>query len=728
MKHLIKARRYRSLLLISTSLLSACGGSSPQHKTRSPSSDFQQAEPIQLEPIFNARAHATKAFVGLAKACSDVGGAFDERERNCFCPSTTAGAPQSFQALYRMDPSLGLKRRVFDRYACVEQYQLRPVQKESSFVSLLAKGREQLIKDLREVRNIGNGRSLVFEIDDALSDSKLKDLAAYLDEKVPYIHIPSGNQWREMYHVKLFKADESLDRIKRLPYFDFEDTGLIERYGNELFVWSLDDFQHLDAVPSSSALTLPAQPLVANPLVPQLMDGLQAFQAYLKGAQALDVREDVLIVDEGCHILCDYKASFYWNGHYYWYEKNYARGSAFRHAFYLGREDGTLDAMTLLFPDMTPSVYVTEQRSVGPDGHLEVNSNALDSKGDLLRFTEYPPLGDAKTFSNKLQQLKTFHPDQPTNTVLVLEETTRLEEAWELDYWIRGPHAADRPAQKKSLYGWIRPDDVDGNPFSFYFGAVDLNWSTDAAHGREVLRDLMRDIKPGEAYGISTDFTWLLQGQRFNELVQLSKARIATISAILSVEEEECHRLTAALDADILWIAGAGNEAKENPRFRCPQKLERKDQLIVAAAGSREGLAFFAEFGRDYADIAAEPTSYLGRRGSSYSAPKVANVALKIIKQHGEALNNREVRLAILLGADVDPQHRLEVRTGGALHEGYALQAAAAIASLPRADRLVLNDRATDRSEIFSRVIAASGALPLTEAQNQARFLLKNGL
>jgi hypothetical protein len=458
------------------------------------------------------------------------------------------------------------------------------------------------------------------------------------------------------------------------------------------------------------------------------MQGLKAYQNYLKGSQPLDVREDVLIVDDGCLVLCDYKASFRWNGRYYWYEKNFARGSAFRHAFYLGREDGTLDAMTLLFPDLTPSVYVTEQRNLSTDGRLEVNSNAMDSKGDLLRFTEYPPLGDAKVFTDKLKKLKTFDPAAPVTTVLVLEEATQLEETWETDYWIRGPYAADQPAAQKSLYGWIRPDDVAGTPFSFYFGAMDLNWGTDGAHGREVLKDLMRDIKPGEAYGISTDFTWLLQGQRFNELVQLSKARIATISAILSVEEEECHRLTAALDADILWIAGAGNEAKENPRFRCPQKLDRKDLRIVAAAGSRSGLAFFAEFGRDYADIAADPVSYMGRRGSSYSAPKVANVALKIIRQYGEALNNREVRLAILLGADVDIKQRLQVRTGGALNEGFALKAAAAITTLSRAERLMLNDKASDRTEVFSRIIARSGALSQDEALDQARFLLQNGL
>lgn len=727
MKHLIKARRYRSFLLISSSLLSACGGSAPQHNNHSPSSDIQQSEPIQAEPVFNARAHAAKAFEGLAKACGDAGGFFDDRGRSCACPDSTSGTPQSFQALYRMDPSLGLKRRVFDRYACVEQYRLRP-QKEGSFTSLLAKGREDLMKDLREVRNIGNGRSLVFEMDDALPDAQLKDLAAYLDAKAPLIHIPSGNQWREMYRVKLFKVDDSLDRIKRLPYFDFEDAGLIERYGNELYVWSLDDFQHLAETPRPSALSLPSQPWMAHSDTQLLREGLEVFQAYLKGTQPLDVREDVLIVDEGCHVLCDYKASFHWKGQYYWYEKNYARGSAFRHAFYLGREDGTLDAMTLLFPDLTPSVFVTEQRNLAPDGRLEVNSNAMDSKGDLLRYTEYPPLGGGQEFAQKLKQLKTFDAKQPQATVLVLEESTQLEEAWELDYWIRGPFAADRPEEHKSLYGWIQPDDVAGTPFSFYFGAMDLNWGTDGAHGREVLRDLMRDIKPGEAYGISTDFTWLLQGQRFNELVQLSKARIATISAILSVEEEECHRLTAALDADILWIAGAGNEAKENPRFRCPQKLDRKDLRIVAAAGSRDGLAFFAEFGRDYADIAADPMSYMGRRGSSYSAPKVANVALKIIKRHGEALNNREVRLAILLGADVDPQQRLEVRTGGALHEGYAMKAAAAIAGLSRADRMMLNDKASDRTEIFSRIIAASGALTPNQALDQARFLLQNGL
>lgn len=727
MKHLIKACRYRSVLLISTSLLSACGGSAGQHKARSPS-DVREVGPVEIGPTLSNHLHVSRAFATLTEDCLAVGGQFHERDRTCVCPSTAAGVPQAFQALYRMNPSLGLKRRIFDRYACSEQYQLRPMNGRIGFTQLLRRGREHFLKDLRELRNMGNGRSLVFEIDDNLPDKQLQDLAAYLDEAVPYIHIPSGNQWREMYRVKLFKADDSLDRVKRIPYFDFEDTGLIERYGNEVFIWSLKDFQHLGLKPPGPPSTLADRPLIANPLIPKLMDGLHAYQNYLKGDQPLQLQEDVLIVSEGCHILCDYKASFFLNGEYYWYEKNYARGSAFRQAFYLGRVDGTLDAMALLFPDLSPSVFVTEQRSIAPDGRLDVNTHALDSKGYLQRSTELPPLGDAKNFLTKLHKMPKFEPTQAQTAVLVLEESTQLEEAWELDYWLRGPFAADRPTDQKSLYGWIRPQDVHNNPFSFYFGAMNLNWTTDAMHGREILRDLMQGIAPGEAYAISTDFTWLLEDRRFNELVEMSKARLATISAILSVEEDECHRLTAALDADILWIAGAGNEAKENPRFRCPQKLERKDLRIVAAAGSRSGLAFFTEFGRDYADIAADPFSYMGRRGSSYSAPKVANVALKIIKLWGESLNNREVRLAILLGADVDTQHRLEVRTGGALHEDFAMKAAAAIVGLTSEARRQLNDKAQDRTEIFSKIIVASGALPAAEAKDQARFVVQNGL
>ena len=148
-----------------------------------------------------------------------------------------------------MDPSLGLKRRVFDHYACTEQYQLRPISGSSGFKGLLSSSRESLLKDLREIRNIGNGRSLVFELDDAIARMRIAGPRVLPRRKQPYINIPSGNQWREMYRVKLFKADDSLDRVKRLPYFDFEDTGLIERYGNEIFVSSLDDFSHLGANP-----------------------------------------------------------------------------------------------------------------------------------------------------------------------------------------------------------------------------------------------------------------------------------------------------------------------------------------------------------------------------------------------------------------------------------------------------------------------------------------------
>ena len=71
---------------------------------------------------------------------------------------------------------------------------------------------------------------------------------------------------------------------------------------------------------------------------------------------------------------------------------------------------------------------------------------------------------------------------------------------------------------------------------------------------------------------------------------------------------------------------------------------------------------------------------------------------------------------------------RLPVRTGGALHEGYALQAAAAIAKLSSSTRTQLLDRASDRAPLFAQIIRASGALPEADALDQARYLLQNGL
>ena len=317
MKRLIKARRYRSLLLVSTSLLSACGGNGQlvgqkNQKSREPS-DVREIDK-QIDPQLTDRAHVSKAFEALSQSCFSVGGVFDDRERNCACPDSATGAPQSFQAIYRMDPNPGLKRRVFDHFECMQDYQLRPLNSGANFASLLTSGRDNFLNDLREVRNIGNGRSLVFEIDDTVPANQLQDLANYLDARLPYIHIPSGNQWREMYRIKVFKADDSLDRVKRLPYFDFEDTGLIERYGNEIFIWTLDDFQHLAGRPASADLSVAKIPVASNPLTPALMDGLRAYQAYVKGERSLDVHEDVLVVDQGCQILCDYKASFHLNG------------------------------------------------------------------------------------------------------------------------------------------------------------------------------------------------------------------------------------------------------------------------------------------------------------------------------------------------------------------------------------------------------------------------------
>ncbi len=724
----IKPRDQGLVLFILGSLLLSCGVAQPgllgirdnsgADSASRPDNEYQARPPMELKDRLD------QAFMQLRSDCQMAGGAFQERSKSCVCPLSKQAIPQSFQAVYRMDPSLGLKRRVFDHFACQQQYLVRPSTPGiENFSALLRSDRNSFLLDLSTLRNAGNGRSLRIEVDGSVPDSRLQELAEYLDRVDTYIDIPSGHQWRELFHVHIFPKLEDVNPYKRIPYFDFEDTSLLEREGNDVFIWEVKDLQHLRAPSLDSLESIPSQ----TNGDPEFMQAMDAYQSFVRQESSLDITEDVLNIDEGCHKLCDYRVSFRMGAYFYWVEKNYARGGAFREAFYRGTEDGILTSVALLFRDRTPSLLIQEQQQFQKGADFKVTTEAYSSQNELIHSNTQFPL-QSTHFLEQLHQMKSFDAKTPQTNVLVLEEKTQLEEDWELSYWLRGPFASESPASGQSLYGWIAPQVKNSSLFSFLFGVMDITWTSDVKHGREVLHDLMRDIKPGDAYAIATDFSWLLEGKRFDELVKISRARIATISAILSVDEKECNRLLAQMNADILWVAGAGNEATENPRFRCPQRMARKDHRLVVAAGTPWGLASFADYGFEYADIAADPNSYLDRRGSSYSAPKVANVALKIVRSFGERLSNPEVRLAILLGAEVDPKHRLGVRTGGALSEEFALKAAAAIVKLSQTERRILLLGNDEREQLLGRIIQASGALSEADAREQAKLLTLHDL
>lgn len=713
------------IFLLITSV--ACTAS-PTKKT------LHQAMPEHIDPVETGNGayatdpaqHLNFAFEKLAVSCAAAKGTFDVKSRDCYCPDQVAGEPASFQAIHRIDTVDGVKRRVFDHYECKSLYRLRPASKtDSTFKELFKKSPEALLQDLATIRYNGNGRSLKISAPQDLGQEMLSNLAQFLDSKPLFINIPNGNQKRESININLYDSSDFIGYTKWMGAYDFEDTASLERGGNQVYIWDTENLAHL-GVQRPDPTTAQAAPS-NNPLVRDLQAGLEVYRQHVLGDDRVEIHEDVRIIDEGCHILCDYYVSFASGERSYLLEKNYARGQAFRQAFYMVQPDGALQAMSLLFGNLQPSAIITEKVTFDAQGNLTVTDEAFTPALESVYSKNVDVIDTSKGFYEKFDSLAKADGPGLRNVVISLDGNTQLEEAWEKDFWLRGPFASRHPDQTGSLMGWMNPTDAS-KLLEFFFGVFDANWNTDGKHTREVLHDLVKDFKKGEAHVIPTDFGILLDGRHGDELIRLSGSRILSMSAIYYVDESECNRAFASVKSDVLWILGAGNEGKENPKFRCPQRLHRPDTKLVVAAGVNGMLADYSEYGKTYADIAADGTSYLGTHGSSFAAPKVSNVALKIMDRFGDGISNAEVRLAILLGAKVDSANRLKVRSGGYLDQEGALNVAKAIAALPAETRKQLLNRKVDRTSIFQELLTKSGVLSQKDAAAQASFLVESGV
>lgn len=180
-------------------------------------------------------------------------------------------------------------------------------------------------------------------------------------------------------------------------------------------------------------------------------------------------------------------------------------------------------------------------------------------------------------------------------------------------------------------------------------------------------------------------------------------ARVVNLSASLPYDSKSCAEndvMTHAIQesqGQWLWVASAGNDSRKDLKstssLNCPQNLGSRSNLITVAAYS-EGdgaLSDYADSGADFADIAAADTGPEGlsegspEKGSSFAAPRVSRVAALIAQQFPVLAPDR-IRAAILLSArapspfgNVAP---LPVRSGGVLDGDGALQIAKILSQL----------------------------------------------
>lgn len=194
--------------------------------------------------------------------------------------------------------------------------------------------------------------------------------------------------------------------------------------------------------------------------------------------------------------------------------------------------------------------------------------------------------------------------------------------------------------------------------------------------------------------------------------------------------------ILAARDANILFVASAGNDFNDNDRFPSyPASFDLDNIISVAALDRADRLAVFSNYGRNSVDIGApgvaiystwwtSDSAYMELDGTSQAAPHVAGVAA-LVKAYVPGAGYAEIRARILDGAVPIPVLATRVATGGRLNAFRALtrgiDGLIELSITPPDGALV-----TVGSDVVFTVVASDG-LPLTNATITARTLYAGG-
>jgi len=140
--------------------------------------------------------------------------------------------------------------------------------------------------------------------------------------------------------------------------------------------------------------------------------------------------------------------------------------------------------------------------------------------------------------------------------------------------------------------------------------------------------------------------------------------------------------IQAAKDADILFVAAAGNDAQDNDTFsNYPSSYALPNIISVAATDQNDALGLFSNWGLTSVDVAAPGVNivsstpgnnYESRYGTSMAVPHVCGLITLILSQHPEYSWN-QVKWNILLSVDAIASLNGIVSTGGRINANSAL-------------------------------------------------------
>ena len=266
--------------------------------------------------------------------------------------------------------------------------------------------------------------------------------------------------------------------------------------------------------------------------------------------------------------------------------------------------------------------------------------------------------------------------------IISFESGYSLRDPATFSWILRGPFASVVPSRGASLLGWYRAETSGALEYArgFIPSHSDSPFADRPAGNHSYyVNSILRGSAGQTSSGALGQPRIVPLGSTLSSAMTVSAvraarsragARVGSVSLQFPMNAAACRDgLNGLLDTGLLLVIGAGNDGRDVAGMDlCPQRLgASSSDVIVVGAAARGRMEWYSNHGVAVVDIAAEGDSPdLTDRGTSFAAPRVAYAAAQLAAELPDA-TNAQIRMALLLSADLPSSDALPVRSGGSL-------------------------------------------------------------
>lgn len=750
------AHTFRIAFLVLPLALVGCGGgggsNSPSDdsvpdtpKPRNPTA-FKLLKKAPIVPEVHSQSKRMEvAFGEMREGCAEVGGTFNERTLTCLCPDRADGIPQFFvtktesKEIPVFQPQCFAGRTHLDRKI------------DSSYNALVRKygasGFFTSVRNLFDPR-IDADHQINLNVRHKDNEEYMYRVAAAFDEREPVIFLdPNFADSRDAAQTTI---NVDLDISATEPPYDPATLKSLAKVWDRYKINEKDrtrfDFhfyaRYFESITPITGPKLPGNLGFDFPEIPadnpdaediaRLKAATTVLTDYLNGGRMFRDAfvTDVRILTEGCHLRCFVTTAYELGGLEYRYERMYLYGTVVYSR--LMEYSGDLQAAGMSYRTMAllgkgngiSAVFVNRRNTADLGASWTVAM--YDEK--LKLSTEFKDTLIDNRF--KLKENVTINNSRlkETESVIILGSGMDYRDSAVLNWVKRGPHQSFDYLKGGSILGWWDIPAGDSNAYHysrFYDGFFRNNYGAVAQKESNYLNQVARHVVGFHSKTGDVSFVPFSNDRRLQHGSELYKAMAKTgARVVLGLDQQQvganksCAIDNAYLDGKYLFILQAGYGGRVNPDVACLPNVKTGPNRIVVASGFIDGesTADWGDRGDDFADISANPfdgfeqgSDLPGGEGQSFAAARVAHTTAKLLKQFRKELNPEQVRLAILLSAQMHHEWINDTRTGGTFNADNAQKAAQYMADVINGEITIPTD--LTREQLMARIVKASGAL-----------------